>query len=129
MKKSEKDKTFKELKLFFDKWKKRLFLQDWHFHVQQMPTDGGREGMLLSIDPDPVYLQARIFVYPHFYVAAAEGYDIESVVVHELLHCIQSETFFLMEDLAKHKVVTQEQRVAAIERMTQRLTRALLESP
>jgi hypothetical protein len=126
MNKANRIKAVKLLEQLFDKWKERLYLEDWEFEVVETKEPPQKDNALLAVEPDPVYLQARIYIFPAFYHAYEEGYDIESLILHELIHCVESETITLMEDMANHKIVTQEQRIAAIERMTQRLTRAFL---
>lgn len=125
MTKTQVQNAIKDLERVIKKWKSRLFLQDWHFEF--CPAQQSRDDHAsLAVDANPTYLQAQIFIFPEFFKVKRRERDLELMVVHELLHCVESEFIGLFEELENGRNVTRKQKIDAVERMTQRLARSFL---
>lgn len=124
MSKAPSDKSRKEVSRYIDKWRSRLFLHEWFIDVdypkEDLVLDDGRSGdVLAEVDPDPVYKNARIKIYPAWF--RKERKVREFAVVHELCHCHTQEMRGIAGSL-KNGVLYHDHQIAdANESLTQRV--------
>lgn len=117
-------KEIKKVEKLVKRWKNQLFLQDWDIEVVEGKNSKGEA--MLYVEPDPAYLNAKIYVCPLFKQLPEEVK--EECVVHELVHCINAEFSDLFSALLQGELVTQKQKFDSEERVTQRLTRIILKT-
>lgn len=109
-----------------ERWRGRLLLNEWHFSFAHSKTDkdiDGNKQCLAEISACPIYMTARITLYPAWH---RKHRDVrEHTLVHEMAHCLTQEVWDAMGSLQNgvvyHKHVTQD----LIERLTQRITNAV----
>ena len=116
-----------EVQKLIERWRPRLYLNEWHVDIVYMkdsakpdPSSVGGGQTLAAIQPDPVYLQARIEIYPEFW--AEPPWQREKALVHELAHCLTQELFDLVRALWRDETVSQRDARERLERLTQRIT-------
>ncbi len=120
-------KLRKELRVLIAKWRPRLYLNEWHIDLNfpmEGPEESGGMTVLAEIDACPVYLTARINVYPAWFERGKDAR--EKTIVHELCHCLTQEMSNLVSNLQNSVLVTHPQRIDAVEKLTQRLTHIAL---
>jgi len=113
----------KEVQAFVQRWKPRLNLNEWHIETESadkdLPDPDEEGDCLMDCNADPVYLQAKIRIFPAF--ARRARHNRERAVVHELCHLVTQEARDLANRARLGKMVTVTETTAAFERMTQRI--------
>ena len=119
MTKAQKKKLIKDL---VDKWKGKLFLGDWHFHICLEDKDN-EQGNCATINPCFTYMNATLCIFPSFwqYEEYAEEY-----IVHELVHCHIEGLASITKDLHDGRYHAPHSITHAVEKLTQRFTRCVL---
>lgn len=112
-----------------EKWRGKLFLNEWYFDVQTMKQDEyetfgvGVGEPLCRVSVDPVYLTAVIQVFPAFFRKSTDVQ--EQAIVHEMCHCFTQEAWNAMRNLIAGNIVTEREQREIVERLTQRITNAV----
>lgn len=123
------DQARREINALLKKWVHRLNLQEWTIDVVFMngadPIDTATSGdTLADCSPDPVYLQAKIRIYPAW--MQRDPWRREQAVVHELCHLITQPARDLVNDSRMGTIVQPNQVRDMIELLTQRVTNIAL---
>jgi len=114
----------KEVAALIEKWAPKMGLTDWDFAIVTTESERPNHRAILAIDPDPAYFRGNIYIYPEF-LNSPDSYK-EEALVHELCHCLNSEVIKLTGNVLDGKMVTQENFTDAVERLTQRMTKLVL---
>lgn len=127
MKKKPKVKQQPEYQRILERWSGRLLLNEWMFSfVEEKDQAAGRyddRDCLAQISVDPVYLTARITIYPAWH--RKHPAVREHAIVHELCHCFTQEVWDHMGSLRNGVLVPAHQATDSIERLTQRIANAV----
>lgn len=109
-----------------ERWRGRLLLNEWHFSFvhskMDKHIDGDRE-CLAEISACPIYLTARITIYPAWHRKSREVR--EHTLVHEMAHCLTQEAWDAMGSIQNGVVYHKHVTTDIIERLTQRITNAV----
>jgi hypothetical protein len=108
---------------FLNQAKRDLFLHEWNVEVFFAPTADAEPGVIAHVDADPVYLNARITVYPDYATLSPDRR--QHSLTHELVHLLVAELGELLQRQASGLFVSETTATAAIERLTQRITNAV----
>lgn len=117
-----KNQKIKRIEVLVDEWKEKLLLADWHVHIVIMSKDN-ENGNCAEISPDYTYLNARLVIYPAFWIH--DEYQ-EEYIVHELCHCHIQGLANIAQDLHDGKFVAPQTITHTVEKLTQRFTRCVL---
>lgn len=126
MTKTELNDFGKKISGHIKTWSPKLFLHDWNFHIKEGDPNSelALSGAVLSVDPNSTYLEANIYIYPNLVVVPEAR--LEEVVLHELIHCLQAELIGLFHEYESGRVVNRKQKIDAVERLTQRMTKIII---
>lgn len=107
-------------------WTPRLLLHEWRLAFSTVDKDQDNEDgeTLMDCSPDPVYLMAKIRIFPAY--ARKDKAMRELALVHELCHLITQEARDLINRSRMENNVTAAETRATIERLTQRLANVAL---
>jgi hypothetical protein len=106
------------VKKMIGRWRSRLFLGEWFIDIEY--HDDINSKAAAQCDADPVYMTAKIRIYPCFWYSSR--LDREMILVHELCHCITQSAWNCMASLLDGQLVTKNQQQCELERLTQRIT-------
>jgi hypothetical protein len=118
-----KEQAEEEVRAIVRDYKPRLNLQEWHIEIEgaekDLPDPDEDGECLMDCNADPVYLQAKIRIFPAF--GKRKRRTRERAVVHELCHLVTQEARDLANRARLGKMVTVTETTAVFERMTQRI--------
>lgn len=103
MAKKFKKEDEERVQSYISKWRKRLYLDGWHFKTQYMVEDTP-EMTFAAISAQPMYLDAVLNIFPNYWKESEK--DQEQIIVHELCHCHTQPAWDAMTDLLHGKLVT-----------------------
>lgn len=109
-----------------ERWRKRLLLNEWQIFIEfpdKDPEDDGGGATLASISPCPVYMEAKMRIYPAWFRRSPEVR--EHALIHELCHCITQEAWDALRHQHNGALVHENMQRDIMERLTQRLTNAV----
>lgn len=115
------DKQKVRARKLIDKWRGRLFLHSWHldlFYMKEGEGEGGWD-VLASINANPVYMKAKIQIFPAFWDRSPDVQ--EEALVHELCHCHTQALVDLVHRQQDGGQVTHQERIDTLERLTQQI--------
>ena len=106
-------------------WREHLLLGEWYLHTAYMSDDIEDEHFLTNatINADPVYLRAKIRIYPAFWKQDKDRRT--RTLVHELCHCLTQETWNTTHHISNGNLVNDNTIRDQFERLTQRITNAI----
>ena len=120
---SEKQMS-QELQKLMNKWRTRLFLQEWGFEHAYVSGASTQDGNDFDIAADIAvtfdYKTARIRTYDLFWQSPPE--KREAMFVHELRHCHTQGVWDLMKGFLNGYFTTPQDIHSAIETLTQRIS-------
>jgi hypothetical protein len=119
----------KEAHEILRKWSQRLFLQEWYIDVQfpEKQAKGDSDFITLAdIDPNPVYMEAKIRIYPAWFDEPPKVREF--TLIHELCHCLTEELYKHIDDLQEGRVVTRKNSSETLEKLTQRMANVAFRS-
>lgn len=119
-------KKRKEISSMINKWRGNLLLDEWYIDVSYIQDDLDNDDCAYTnadITADPVYLRAKIRLFPHF---LEETLDVqERVILHELCHCHVQELWNIATKLKEGNLVHGGIISDIAERLTQRIANAV----
>jgi len=123
--KQKRAAVLRELDGYIEKWRGILHLEDWRikkFIVRKEHVDGPE--ITAQVTTDSPYMLCSLEVFPSIFERTRS--EREHMVVHELCHCIVNRLDELMRRLQGGHIVTDKERIDALENVNQKLTGILI---
>ncbi len=124
---SPQEKARKEIEKHVFIWRDRLLLNEWAIDIELAERDledhDGRGECLADISADPVYLKARLRVFPCWSLRSKA--KREEAILHELCHCLTQAARDLLKQAREGETVHHHQMRDTIELLTQRICNAV----
>ena len=104
------------VKKWVNKWRPRLFLGEWFFHLRYSNEDVEPAA---EISVNVPYMDAEIIIHPKFW--SRDLKDQEHAIVHEMCHCHTEPSYASHVNMLNFKVVTLDYVELIREQLTQRI--------
>ena len=113
---STKDKE--RIKKLVEKWKKKLYLQEWEVLI--VFKDEYKDNVAAENHVRVPYMFSKIIIFKSFWNDPKKVQ--EKIIIHELCHCITERAYDAFLELVNYKIVTMVDIESIREQLTQKIT-------